>query len=87
VESGSADGRALWQGRERPARVEEAAAWALEWHVARLEQRGAAGARHMADEAAAGRRAEGKSEQSRAKGLKVDERTDSQFSKNTGTPL
>jgi hypothetical protein len=28
-----------------------------------------------------------KSEQSRAEGLEVDERTDSKFSKNTGTPL
>jgi hypothetical protein len=55
--------------------------------VARFERRGAAGAWHMAGEAAAGRQAEGKSEQSRAEGLKVDERTDSQFSKNTGTPL
>jgi hypothetical protein len=46
-----------------------------------------AGAQHMAGKAATGRRAEGKSEQSRAEGLKVDERTDSQFSKNTGTTL
>jgi hypothetical protein len=85
VESGSADGRAAWQGGERPARVEEAAAPAQEQHAARLERRGAAGARHMADEAAAGRRAEGKSEQSRGAGGRP--RTDSQFSKNTGTPL
>jgi hypothetical protein len=47
----------------------------------------AASARYMAGEAVAGRWAEGKSEQSRAEGLEVDERTNSQFSKNIGTPL
>jgi hypothetical protein len=54
--------------------------------VARLERRGVAGARHMAGEAAAARRAEGNQSRAeqRAGGRR---RTDSEFSKNIGTPL
>jgi hypothetical protein len=82
-----ADGRAAWQGGERPARVGEAAAWTLGRHVARF--RAAQGGRCSAHGWRSGGGASGreKSEQSRAEGLKVDEGTDSQFSKNAGTPL
>jgi hypothetical protein len=61
---GSGDGGAMWRGQERPARAVEAAARApgSTWHG--LKQRGVAGARHMAGEAATARRAEGN--QSRA---------------------
>jgi hypothetical protein len=75
---GSGDGGATWRGQERPARAGEAAARAP-------GQRGAAGARHMAGEGAAARWAEGN--QSRAKQRAGGSgRTDSEFSKNTGTP-
>jgi hypothetical protein len=82
-----ADGMAAWQGGERPAQFGEAAARTLGRHVAWF--RAAQGGRCSAH----GRRSSGgasgreKSEQSRAEGLEVDKRTDSKFSKNTGTPL
>jgi hypothetical protein len=82
-----ADGRPAWQGRERPAQFREAAARTLGRHVAWF--RAAQGGRCSAHGQRSGSGASGreKSEQSRVEGLEVDERTDSKFSKNTGTPL
>jgi hypothetical protein len=55
---GSSDGSATWREQEQPARAGEAAAQVPGWHVARFRATRAAGARHMAGEAATERRAE-----------------------------
>jgi hypothetical protein len=82
-----ADGRAAWHGGERPAQFGEAVARTQGRHVAWF--RAARGGRCSAHGRRSGGGASGreKSEQSRAEGLKVVERTDLKFSKNTGTPL
>jgi hypothetical protein len=84
---GSGDGGATWREQERPARAGEAAARAPGQHVARFRAARAAGARHMAGEAVAERRAERNRAEQRKGGLKVDEGTDLLFSKSAGAPL
>jgi hypothetical protein len=67
---GSGGGGATWRGGSRPARGREGGGQGVGGHMAQLRVRaGAAGARHMAGVAAAGRRAE----QQRRRGLEVDE--------------
>jgi hypothetical protein len=66
----SGGGGATWGGKSRPARGREGGGQGVGGHVAQLRARvGAAGAQHMAGEAAAVHRAE----KQRRRGLEVDE--------------